>query len=126
MSYLSTRSLEEVAAAVGDTADILIDGGIRRGTDILKIPALGAKAVWVGRPVWGLAANEEAGVGPVWDGLRDELDVAMALSCCRAIAHIDGSWAIRIRHHCFSGTPSSSRRKIHPHRLGDTGKKRKV
>lgn len=59
---------------------MLIDGGIRRGTDVLKALALGASAVAVGRPVlWGLAANGEAGARHVLALLRDEIDLAMAL-----------------------------------------------
>jgi 4-hydroxymandelate oxidase len=60
--------------------EIYLDGGIRRGTDVVKALALGARAVLVGRPVlWGLAAGGEAGVARVLALLRDELDLAMAL-----------------------------------------------
>ncbi len=72
--------LPEVVDAVGDRAEVFLDGGIRRGTDVLKTLALGAKAVFIGRPIfWGLSVNGEAGVGNVLDILRDELDVAMGL-----------------------------------------------
>ena len=86
------EALSEVVAAVGDKVEILIDGGIRRGTDVLKALALGANAVLVGRPVlWGLAVGGEAGVRHVLELLRDELDVAMALSGCAKVEDIEGS-----------------------------------
>ncbi len=72
--------LREVVEAVNGEIDVLIDGGIRRGTDVLKALALGATAVGIGRPVlWGLAVDGEAGVRRVLTMLRDELDLAMAL-----------------------------------------------
>lgn len=73
--------LPEVVDAVDGAVEVLIDGGIRRGTDVLKALALGASAVSVGRPIlWGLAVDGEAGVRHVLTLLRDELDLAMALS----------------------------------------------
>ncbi|MGB3510213.1 MAG: alpha-hydroxy acid oxidase [Microcoleaceae cyanobacterium] len=85
-------ALSEVVAAVGNQVDVLMDGGIRRGTDILKALALGAKAVLIGRPIlWGLAVDGEAGVCHMLELLRDELDVAMALSGCAKIEDIDAS-----------------------------------
>jgi 4-hydroxymandelate oxidase len=83
------RALPEVVEAVDGRADVLIDGGIRRGTDVLKALALGARAVQVGRPIlWGLAVDGEAGVRYVLELLRDELDLAMALCGCRTVAGI--------------------------------------
>ena len=74
------RALPEVADAVGDRAQVMVDGGIRRGTDVLKALALGARAVMIGRPVlWGLATGGEAGVRRVLELLKNELDLAMAL-----------------------------------------------
>jgi 4-hydroxymandelate oxidase len=91
----SIDALSEVVAAVGDKAEVLVDGGIRRGTDILKALALGAKAVLLGRPVlWGLAVAGEAGVQHVLELLRDELDLAMALSGCAKLKDIDRSLVI--------------------------------
>ena len=81
--------LEEIAAAVDGRAEILIDGGIRRGTDVVKALALGAKAVLVGRPIlWGLAADGEAGALKVLEILRQELDLAMALCGCPTVTDI--------------------------------------
>jgi L-lactate dehydrogenase (cytochrome) len=73
--------LPRVVDAVGDRTEVLMDGGVRRGSDILKALALGARAVLVGRPYWwGLAAGGARGVGAVIDVFRTELDMAMALS----------------------------------------------
>jgi 4-hydroxymandelate oxidase len=77
--------LPAVADAVGGAAALLLDGGVRRGTDVLKALALGADAVAVGRPVlWGLALDGEDGVARVLDMLRAELDQALALCGCRS------------------------------------------
>jgi pre-mycofactocin synthase len=72
------RLLPEVAAAVGDQVEIVMDGGIRRGSDVVKALALGAKAVMIGRAyLWGLAANGQAGVENVLDILRNGIDSTM-------------------------------------------------
>ncbi|MBA2571980.1 MAG: alpha-hydroxy-acid oxidizing protein [Gemmatimonadetes bacterium] len=79
----SVDALPEVVAAVAERAEVYVDGGVRRGTDVLKALALGARAVFVGRPVlWGLAVGGEAGVTQVLAALRDEFDLAMALAGC--------------------------------------------
>jgi 4-hydroxymandelate oxidase len=84
--------LGPIAQAAGDRLAILVDGGIRRGTDVLKALALGARAVLIGRPVlWGLAVAGDAGVRRVLDLLRHEFSVAMALSGCARVADIDRS-----------------------------------
>ncbi|MCL4254652.1 MAG: alpha-hydroxy-acid oxidizing protein [Anaerolineae bacterium] len=73
-------ALPDVVAGVDGKADVLLDGGVRRGTDILKALALGAKAVLVGRPIYfALAAGGETGVLQAFDLLRDEFDLALAL-----------------------------------------------
>lgn len=85
----SIDALPEVAEAVGGRIDVMVDGGIRRGTDILKALALGAKAVMIGRPtLWGLAAAGEDGARQVLDILQRELDLAMALAGCRTVSEI--------------------------------------
>jgi 4-hydroxymandelate oxidase len=75
--------LAPIAEAVGEQAEILLDGGVRRGTDVIKALALGARAVLLGRPVlWGLAAGGQGGVAGVLEIMRGELDLAMALCGC--------------------------------------------
>lgn len=69
------RALPAVARAVGDQVEVVLDGGVRRGSDVVRALALGARAVMVGRaPLWGLAANGQAGVENVLDILRSGLD----------------------------------------------------
>ncbi len=81
--------LPRIADAVGGRGEILVDGGIRRGADVIKALALGARAVFVGRPVlWGLAAGGRAGVAAALAMLRRELDLAMALCGCPDVASI--------------------------------------
>jgi 4-hydroxymandelate oxidase len=78
-------ALPEVVEAVDGRAEVLMDGGVRRGTDVLKALALGARAVMVGRPViWGLAVNGEEGVRHVLDLLREEIELGLALLGCPA------------------------------------------
>jgi isopentenyl diphosphate isomerase/L-lactate dehydrogenase-like FMN-dependent dehydrogenase len=73
----------EVADAVGDRVEVLMDGGVRRGTDVVAALALGARAVLVGRPaVWGLAAAGADGARRVLELLREELELALALCGC--------------------------------------------
>jgi len=74
----SVRALPAIADAVGDQIEVLLDGGIRRGSDVVKALALGARAVMIGRPyLWGLAANGQAGVENVLDILRAGIDSAL-------------------------------------------------
>ncbi|MGL5082276.1 MAG: alpha-hydroxy acid oxidase [Microcoleaceae cyanobacterium] len=88
----SLEALPEVVEAVEGRAEVLVDGGIRRGRDVLAAIALGAKAILLGRPVlWGLAVAGEAGVVDVLSLLRDEFDLAMALSGCRTVQDIESS-----------------------------------
>lgn len=73
--------LPRIVEAAGDQLEVYLDGGIRRGTDVLKAMALGARGIFVGRPIlWGLAAGGQAGAERVLDLLRAELDLAMALA----------------------------------------------
>jgi pre-mycofactocin synthase len=72
------RALPAIAEVVGDQVDVLLDGGIRRGSDVVKALALGAKAVMIGRAyLWGLAANGQAGVENVLDVIRGGVDSAL-------------------------------------------------
>jgi L-lactate dehydrogenase (cytochrome)/glycolate oxidase len=72
------RCLPAIADAVGDQVEVLLDGGIRRGSDVIKALALGARAVMIGRAyLWGLAANGQAGVENVLDILHGGIDSAL-------------------------------------------------
>jgi len=85
----SLDALEEVVEAVDGRAEVLLDGGVRRGTDVLKALALGARAVLIGRAmVWGLAAAGEEGVIDVLRLLRDEVELGLALLGCASPAHV--------------------------------------
>ncbi|KAL1212087.1 Peroxisomal (S)-2-hydroxyacid oxidase GLO3 [Cardamine amara subsp. amara] len=81
--------LEEIVQAVGGSIPVFFDGGVRRGTDVFKALALGAKAVLIGRPiVYGLAAKGEDGVKKVIEMIKNEFEITMALSGCPTIADI--------------------------------------
>jgi 4-hydroxymandelate oxidase len=89
-SVVSTaEALPEIVTAVAGGAEVYVDGGIRRGTDILKALALGARAVLIGRPyLWALAVGGEAGVAHVLTHLHDDLKLSMALVGCPNINSI--------------------------------------
>ena len=93
----SIEALPEVVEAVNGRCEVYLDGGVRRGTDILKALALGARAVLVGRPIlWGLAANGMEGVSHVLELLRAELELAMVLAGHPMLDSIDSSLVKRI------------------------------
>jgi pre-mycofactocin synthase len=72
------RMVKPIADAVGDSVEVVTDGGVRRGSDVVKALALGARAVMIGRAyLWGLAANGEAGVANVLDIMRSGIDSAL-------------------------------------------------
>jgi 4-hydroxymandelate oxidase len=86
-------ALPAIVDAVGDQLEVLVDGGIRRGTDVLKALALGARAVLVGRPVlWGLAVDGPDGARRVIEILLNELDAALALAGAPEAAKLDRSF----------------------------------
>jgi len=81
--------LGRVVDVVQGRCEVLVDGGVRRGTDVLKALALGARAVLLGRPVlWGLALDGQSGVEHVLELLRREIDLAMALAGCSSVADV--------------------------------------
>jgi len=87
----SIAALPEIAAAVGDRIEILFDGGIRSGQDVIKALALGAKGTFIGRAfLYGLGANGEAGVTQCLDIIRKELDTTMAMCGLRDVREVDG------------------------------------
>jgi isopentenyl diphosphate isomerase/L-lactate dehydrogenase-like FMN-dependent dehydrogenase len=91
------EALPAIAEAVGDRVEVLLDGGIRRGTDIAMALALGARAVLAGRvPLWGLAAGGEAGARTVLELLCDELATALHLMGCATVAEVGPQHVSRI------------------------------
>ncbi len=89
-------ALPEIVAAVGGRAEVYVDGGIRRGTDVLKALALGARAVLVGRPIiWGLTTGAAAGVQATLDALRVELERAMMLCGAPIVADLTPDLVVR-------------------------------
>jgi 4-hydroxymandelate oxidase len=88
-------ALPAVAAAVNGAAEVYVDGGIRRGSEVVKALALGARAVFVGRPVlWGLAVAGERGVRHVLDLLREEVALSLALAGCPDLRSVDRTLAV--------------------------------
>ncbi|HVS99888.1 MAG TPA: alpha-hydroxy acid oxidase [Solirubrobacterales bacterium] len=89
----SLEQLPPLVDAVGDRLDLVLDGGVRRGSDIVKALCLGAKAVSVGRPwVWGLAADGVDGVDAVLSVLERELDTTMTLLGAGSVSELDRSF----------------------------------
>jgi isopentenyl diphosphate isomerase/L-lactate dehydrogenase-like FMN-dependent dehydrogenase len=92
----SLEALPGVVAAVGGRAEILLDGGVRRGTDVLKAVALGARAVMIGRPyVYGVAAAGEEGAAGILEIFRSEMLRSLTLMGCPSVAALDRSWVLR-------------------------------
>lgn len=95
-SRSAIAALPAVVDAVGDRTEVILDGGVRRGSDIIKALALGARACMAGRPfLYGLAAGGERGVTRAIELLRNELDVNLALLGCASVQTLDRS-AIRM------------------------------
>ena len=87
--------LPQIADEVGDQVEVYLDSGVRRGTDVLKSLALGARAVFIGRAMfWGLAVDGELGVRRVLEILRNELDEAMALSGVTDVKNVGRSLVV--------------------------------
>jgi L-lactate dehydrogenase (cytochrome) len=83
--------LPKIVDAVGSEIEVMFDGGIRSGQDVLRALALGARSCMIGRAyIYGLGAGGEAGVAKAIDIIRQELDVTMALTGTRRVADIDG------------------------------------
>ena len=88
----SIDMLPPIVEAVAGRVEVMMDGGVRRGTDVVKALALGARAVLVGRPVlWGLAVGGAEGVSQALSLLREELDLALALCGCSSVADVERS-----------------------------------
>jgi isopentenyl diphosphate isomerase/L-lactate dehydrogenase-like FMN-dependent dehydrogenase len=87
------RVLPEIVAAVASHMEVFIDGGVRRGSDVIRALALGARAVMIGRPyAYALGARGERGVDALLALLRDELLNAMGLMGCQSVHDLDRSW----------------------------------
>jgi isopentenyl diphosphate isomerase/L-lactate dehydrogenase-like FMN-dependent dehydrogenase len=87
------RALPEIVDAVGGRAEVILDGGVRRGSDVLKALALGARAVMIGRAyVYALGARGERGVDELLALLREEIHNAMGLMGCSSVDELDLSW----------------------------------
>ena len=88
----TVRALPAVVDAVGDEVEVLADGGVRTGLDVVKMVAMGARAVLVGRAwAWAVAARGEAGVRHVLDVMKADIDTALALTGQTSLATIDRS-----------------------------------
>lgn len=94
------EALPEIADAVGSKLVVMIDGGIRNGTDVFKAIALGAQLVFVGRPViYGLAVNGQSGIESVFEIIKQELDLAMALNGVVSIKDINQDYVVHESHY---------------------------
>ncbi|KAI9498982.1 hydroxyacid oxidase 1-like protein [Zychaea mexicana] len=96
---------EIVAACKGTRVEVYVDGGIRTGTDVFKALAIGARAVFIGRPaLWGLAYQGENGVKQVLDMLNYEFRLTMTLSGCANVQQIDKSYVAPVERYSFTRT----------------------
>jgi L-lactate dehydrogenase (cytochrome) len=88
----TARALPDVVDAVGDDVEVLADGGVRTGLDVMKMIALGARAVLIGRPwAWAVAARGEAGVRHVLRVFKADIDTALGLTGHTSVADVDRS-----------------------------------
>jgi L-lactate dehydrogenase (cytochrome) len=88
----TARALPVIVDAVGGQVEVLADGGVRNGLDVVKMVALGARAVLIGRAwIWAVAARGEAGVRHVLDVMKADIDVALALTGNTSMADVDRS-----------------------------------
>ena len=101
----SIMALPAIASAVGDRIEVLMDGGIRSGQDVIKALALGAKGVFIGRAfLYGLGAGGEAGVTQCLDIIRKELDVTMALCGLRDVTLVSADILVETPYGLNAGT----------------------
>jgi L-lactate dehydrogenase (cytochrome) len=108
----SIAALPDIVQAVGSQIEVLMDGGIRSGQDVIKALALGAKGIFIGRAfLYGLGALGEEGVTLALDIIRRELDVTLALCGLKDVRDVDGGiLATPTINHCHAHDRSSDRR----------------
>jgi isopentenyl diphosphate isomerase/L-lactate dehydrogenase-like FMN-dependent dehydrogenase len=105
----SLDALPAIVRAVGARAEILLDGGVRRGSDVLKAVALGARAVMIGRPyVYGVAAAGERGASAILEIFRSEMERSLTLMGCGSVQDLDRSWILP-REGFPDATPTTAR-----------------
>ena len=91
-SIATLNALPEIHTAVGQKVPIYVDGGVRSGVDVFKALALGADAVFLGRPIlWGLGSSGQEGVEGVIMRMKEELMEAMKYTGCKSLKDIDGT-----------------------------------
>ncbi|MGE0584389.1 MAG: alpha-hydroxy acid oxidase [Flavobacteriaceae bacterium] len=91
----SLDALDAIGRELANRTELILDGGVRRGTDVIKALCLGAKAVLIGRPyLYGLAVGGEDGVAAIFEIFRDEMERALTLMGCPDIARLDRSWLL--------------------------------
>ena len=91
----SIDALPAIATRLGGRGDVYLDGGVRRGTDVVKALCLGARGVFIGRPfVYGLAAGGEQGVCSVLEIFRAEIARTLVLMGCPSVSQLDRSWLV--------------------------------
>ena len=91
----SIAALPDIVAAVGNSAEVILDSGVRRGTDVIKALALGAKAVMIGRPyIYGMAVEGQLGVERILEILRSEIERTLLLMGVGSVRELDRSWVI--------------------------------
>lgn len=98
----SLEALPDIVAAIDGKAEILLDGGVRRGSDVIKAVALGARAVMIGRPyVYGATVSGEAGVSSILEIFRSEIERNLILMGCASVSELDRTWVVPARqsHH---------------------------
>ncbi|MDQ6711441.1 MAG: alpha-hydroxy-acid oxidizing protein [Candidatus Dormibacteraeota bacterium] len=96
-SIATLDALPEVVQAVGSDVPVMVDGGIRRGTDVLKALCLGARSVLIGRPyLWALAVDGYAGVARALELMRDEITVSMMLLGVKSLSELSGDLLVRV------------------------------
>lgn len=95
----SIDALPAIAARIGDRAEVYLDGGVRRGSDVITALCLGAKGVFIGRPyLYGLAGGGEQGVAGVLDVFASEIRRTLILMGCTDVQDLDKSWLIDLSH----------------------------